>query len=136
MTAMPSWLEPLVEAVAASITVHGPDGPLGLRYRQLEGRWDVLIYPLPVEMVGGEHDGGLAAPGFVLDLRRLLSAFARVDVFRWDALGTSPENVGGPCLWVEGTFAGREVWLRVLAYAPGDVGPAAKVDPTGRRLAG
>src|SRR5260370_27411101 len=126
MTAIPSWLEPLVEAVAASITVHGPDGPLGLRFRQLDGRWDVLIYPLPVEMIGGEHDGGLAAPGFVLDLHAVSSAFARVDVLGWDALGTCPENASGPCLSVEGAYGGREVWLRVLAYAPGDVGPAAK----------
>jgi len=131
---LPSWLEPLVEAVAASMTVHGPDGPLGLRYRPTEGRWDVQIYPLPVEMVGGAHDGGLAAPGFTLDLRSIGAAFEWVGTTSWDPHGTCPENVDtGPCLSVEGEFAGRVVWLRVLAYAPEDVAPAAKVDGGGRQ---
>ena len=51
-------------------------------------RWDVLVYALPVEMVGGAHDGGLATPGFSLDLQSLRAAFARVDAFAWDAHGT------------------------------------------------
>ena len=137
MAGIPAWLEPLVEAVASNITVHGPDGPLGLRYRQQGGRWDVLLYPLPVEMIGGEHDGGLAAPGFVLDLRGVWSAFTRIDALGWDAHGTCPENTsGGPCFSVEGAFGGHEVCLRVLAYAPGDVEPALKLDADGRRRAG
>jgi hypothetical protein len=137
MAEIPSWMEPLVEAASASILVHGPEGPLGLRYREAEGLWDILVYPLPVEMVGGAHDGGLAAPGFFLDLRGLGAAFTRVDALGWDAHGTSPPDPGdGPCVSIEGEFAGRRIWLRVLAYAPGDVGPAMKVDGTGRRRAG
>jgi hypothetical protein len=137
MSNMPDWLDPLAEAVAQSITVHGPEGQLGLRYREVEGAWDVLVYPLPVEVVGGGHDGGLAAPGFELDLRPLQAAFGRVDAFVWDAHGTDAGNAeDGPCLSVRGEFGGRRVWLRVLAYAPADVGPAGKVDASGRRLAG
>ena len=137
MEGLPSWLEPLVEAVAASMTVHGPEGPLGLRYRSAEGRWDVQLYPLPVEMVGGAHDGGLAAPGFTLDLRSLGAAFDWAGTMSWDPHGTCPENVNvGPCLSIEGEFANRPVWLRVLAYPPEDVAPAAKVDGSGRRQAG
>jgi hypothetical protein len=129
-------MEPLVEAAAASVTVHGPVGELGLRYRELEKLWDLLLYPLPVEMVGGAHDGGLAAPGFSVDLGKLLAAFARVDALGWDALGTQPEHSDdGPCISVQGEFGGQKVWLRVLAYAPADVAPAAKVDGTGRRQA-
>jgi hypothetical protein len=135
MAQIPSWLEPLIEAAAAGLTVHGPVGELGLRYREVDGLWDVLLYALPVELVGGAHDGGLAAPGFTLDVRKLLPAFTRMDALGWDAHGTSPENVAdGPCLSVEGEFAGRKVWLRILAYAPEDVAPARKVDS--RRRAG
>src|SRR5260370_20402190 len=90
---LPSWLEPLVEAVAASMTVHGPEGPLGLRYRPLDQRWDVQIYPLPVEMVGGAHDGGLAAPGFSLDLRAVAAAFDRTRELGWDPQRNRPENI-------------------------------------------
>jgi hypothetical protein len=137
MADLPNWLEPLVEAVTSGITVHGPEGQLGLRYRRVEGVWDVLIYSLPVEMVGGAHDGGLASVGFSLDLRGLLAALTRVDALGWDAHGTCPENSEeGPCVSVEGEISGRKVWVRVLAYAPADVRPAAKVDATGRRRAG
>ena len=133
MTEVPAWLEPLVQAAASSMTPHGPAGPLGLRYRQVDGVWDVLAYALPVEMVGGAHDGGVAAPGFSLDLRALQAAFTRVDALGWDAHGTGPAGAeGGPCVSVEGEFAGRKVWLRVLAYAPADVAPARKVDSRGR----
>ena len=37
MTDIPTWLDPLVEKVAGSMTVHGPEGHLGLRYREAEG---------------------------------------------------------------------------------------------------
>src|SRR5207249_2421960 len=105
---LPGWLEPLVRAVASGMTVHGPVGELGLRYREWEGVWDVLIYPLPVEMVGGAHDGGLAAPGFSLDLEGLRPAFSRVDAIGWDAHGTGDDNVDdGPCVSVVGEFGGR-----------------------------
>lgn len=134
---LPSWLEPLAEAVASAMTVHGPEGSLGLRYRFRDNRWDVQIYPLPVEMVGGSHDGGLAAPGFSLDLRAVTAAFDWAGELGWDPHGTRPENAdAGPCFWVNGEFAGRDVWLRVLAYAPEEVAPAAKVDASGRRQAG
>ncbi len=137
MADLPKWMEPLVEKVASSITVHGPDGPLELRFRKKEGRYEILLYLLPVEMVGGPHDGGLAAPGFLLDLPQLQSAFTRVDALYWDAHGTGEEQAAdGPCLAVQGEFDSRTIWLRVLAYAPDDVGPAAKVDGTGRRQAG
>jgi hypothetical protein len=131
---IPRWLEPLVEAAAGSVTAHGPEGRMGLRYREEAGRFDVLLYLMPVEMVGGAHDGGLAAPGFVLSLEPLRCAFSRVDAAGWDAHGTGEENADcGPCVRLEGEFAGRKVLLRVLAFPPDDVAPVAKVDATGRR---
>jgi hypothetical protein len=136
MPEVPSWLVSLTEAVSASLTVHGPQGDLGLSYREADGIWDVLVYPLPLEMIGGAHDGGLAALGFEVDLDRLRAAFDRVAALAWDALGTSSANADeGPCVSVEGEVAGRKIWLRVLAYAPDGVGTAAKIDPDGRRVA-
>jgi len=38
----------------------------------------------------------------------------------------------GPCVSVEGQFAGHQGWLRVLAYAPDDEEPGMKFDATGR----
>src|SRR6516225_11633685 len=130
MPEMPGWMEALTGAVADCLTVHGPEAPLGLRFRQDGDVWDVQVYPLPVEVVGGAHDGGLAAVGFEADLDRLRAAFGRVDAVGWDAHGSSPANADeGPCVWVEGEVAGRRVWLRLLASAPEGVAPAARVGP-------
>jgi hypothetical protein len=131
MPEVPAWLESLVEAVAGGLTAQGPPGPLGFRYLEEEGAWEVLVYPLPVEMVGGAHDGGVVSPGFSLDLEGLRSLFDRVDAFGWDAHGLAPDD--GPSISMEGLYQGREVWLRVLAFAPDDEEPGMKWDTTGGR---
>jgi hypothetical protein len=137
MTEKPDWTGPLAEAVAACMSAHGPAGPLGMRYRTADGVWDVLLYPMPVEMVGGAHDGGVACPSFSLDLEALRAVFSPIEALSWDAHGVGPDNSdAGPWICVRGQYAGRSVWLRILAYAPADVEPAMKVDATGRRQAG
>jgi hypothetical protein len=127
MPEVPAWLESLVEAVAGGMTAQAP-GPLGFRYGEEEGAWEVLVYPLPVEMVGGAHDGGVVSPGFSLDLEGLRSLFGRVDAFAWDAHGLGPDD--GPSVSIEGLYQGHEVWLRVLAFAPDDEEPGMKWDTT------
>ncbi len=134
MPETPAWMEALVHAVAGSMTPYSPIGPLGLRYRQLPGVFDVLVYPLPLEMVGGAHDGGLASPNFSLSLPDLLSAFTRVDAVHWNAQGLAGDE--GPYVSIEGSYQGYQVWLRVLACAPADVGPGLKVNANGHRQAG
>jgi hypothetical protein len=131
MPDVPAWLNGLVEVVADAMTSHGIPGPLGLRYREEDGAWDVLVYPLPVELVGGAHDGGVVSPCFSLDLEQVRSAFARVDDVSWTAHAAGPEDEG-PCISFEGEYDGHEVWLRVLAFAPSDEEPGMKLDTTGK----
>ncbi len=130
MSDVPEWLSPLVEAVAEAMTAHNVPGPLGLRYREEEGAWEVLLYLLPVELVGGAQDGGVVSPGFELDLERVRSAFSRVDALSWNAHPADPEH-DAPYVSLEGELGGRQVWLRVLAFAPEDEGPGAKIDTAG-----
>jgi hypothetical protein len=54
---MPDWMAPLIEMIAANMSAHGPGSPHGLRYRQVDDVWDMLVYATPVEMIGGAHDG-------------------------------------------------------------------------------
>jgi hypothetical protein len=131
MSDTPAWLNGLVEAVADAMTSHGVPGPLGFRFREEDGAWDVLVYPVPVELVGGAHDGGVVSPCFSLDLERVRSAFSRVDDVSWVAHAAGPEDEG-PCVSLEGEYGGREVWLRVLAFAPDDEDPGMKLDTTGK----
>jgi hypothetical protein len=131
MSDTPAWLTSLVEVVADAMTSHGVPGPLGFRYREEDGAWDVLVHPLPVELVGGAHDGGVVSPCFALDLEQVRSAFTRVDDVAWTAHAAGPEDEG-PCISWEGEYDGHEVWLRVLAFAPDDEEPGMKLDTTGR----
>jgi hypothetical protein len=126
-----NWLALLHEAVSACVEAESPMGPLGLRYREEEGFWEVWIYPTPVELMGGRHDGEVVVPGFTLDLDRLRASFDSVVAFGWNALGLNHSE--GPHISVEGIFQGREVYLQVLAQAPEDEEPGMKFDTTQRR---
>ncbi len=120
-----TWLDDLVEAVAGKMTDESGPGTLGSRYREEDGCWEILIYPMPVELVGGAEDGGIVAPGFSLDLDGLRSLFERVDDFSWQSLGLSDSE--GPHVSIEGVYQGHEIYLQVLAYAPEDEEPGMKI---------
>lgn len=125
------WLDLLLDAVTSCIEADSPMGPLGFRTWEEEGFWEVRIFPTPVELVGGAHDGEVVVTGFRLDLEQLRQEFASVVAFGWNALGlTWPE---GPHIYLEGVFQGREVFLQVLAYAPEGEEPGLKLDATRRR---
>ena len=131
MADIPGWLDGLVREVGDTMTAQGDAASLGLRFLEDDGAWEVLVYPLPVELVGGAHDGAVATPGFSLDVEALRSAFTRVDDLTWNAATVGPGDEG-PYLSVEGEYRGRAVWLRVLALAPDDEEPAGRLDTNGR----
>jgi len=127
---IPDWLDGLLDAVAACVEADSPMGPLGLRYWEVDGFWEVCIYPTPVELLGGAHDGAVVDPGFSLDLEQLRLMFNTVAAFGWNALGlTNPE---GPYVYVEGVYQDRDVYLQVLSRAPEDAEPGMKLDTTKR----
>ncbi|HOW71924.1 MAG TPA: hypothetical protein PKY77_15100 [Phycisphaerae bacterium] len=122
---MPDWLDSLVDEVGEHMTFHAASGPLGYRYREEQGFWEITIYPTPVELVGGAVDGEVVAPGFSLDLEGLQALFEEVKDFSWNVLGWPHE---GPHVSIEGICGGHEVFLQILAQAPDDEEPGAKVD--------
>jgi hypothetical protein len=125
------WLNTVLEAVEGCLEADSPMGPLGLRYREEEAFWEVWIYPTPVELVGGRHDGEVVVSGFSLDLEQLRECFDSVVALNWSALGLNYSE--GPHIGIEGVFEGREIYLQVLAYAPEGEEPGLKVDTTRRR---
>ncbi len=124
----PEWLDSLLEAVGASLEPESPMGPSALRFRQEEDFWEVDVYSTPVELVGGADDGALVSAPFSLDFEQLRAAFARIDSTGWNAHGWY--NDDGPFVWVEGSFQGHDVFLRVLAQAPEGEDPGAKLRVT------
>jgi hypothetical protein len=125
-----AWLHDFVESVADCMTSDSPMGPLGYRYREEDGFWEITVYSTPVELVGGAVDGEIVVPGFSLDLEQLRTVFDEIADAGWHSLGFPSE---GPHVWIEGSFQGREVFLQVLAYAPDDEEPGMKFDTQRRK---
>jgi hypothetical protein len=131
MTAqLPVWLEALVDIVAGCIEPHSLMGPLGYRYLTDEDSTEVIVYPTPIELLGGAEDGERLIAGFLLDLGTLQQAFERLDGVHWQAHGWGPTDPEGPYLSLEGLFQGHAVWLRVLAEPPADETPGLRLDGT------
>ncbi len=112
----PEWVYELAEAVAGNMTSMSGPGPLGFFYREEDGLWELVIYPKPVELVGGAEDGEILAPGFSLDLEELRNEFDRIDACSWESLG-SPDG-DGPHVSIEGVYQGHEVFLQVRWPTP------------------
>lgn len=127
-----TWLHRLLETVAGCMTAESPMGPLGYRYSEEEGCWEVDIYPTSVELVGGAVDGEVLAPGFTLDIEELRAAFDRIEILVWHSLGFPHDE--GPRLVVEGVCQGREVFLQVLSCAPDDDEPGMKLNANRPRM--
>ena len=102
-------------------------GPLGYRYLAQGDPCELLVYPTPVELVGGAEDGAVVLPGFSLDLHVLLTHFDRVEACRWSPNGLGPYDPDGPCVSIEGLYQGHDVWLRVLAEPPEDEEPGLRL---------
>ena len=86
----PAWMETLVEVISACVEAQSPMGPLGYRYLAQGDPCELLVYPTPVELVGGAEDGAVVLPGFSLDLHVLLAHFDRVEACQWSPNGLGP----------------------------------------------
>ena len=122
----PEWLDALAESVAGHITADNAAGPLGFRWRNADGIWELVIFPTPVELVGGAEDGAVVAPGLSLDLEGLRAEFEQILACSWQSLGYPDDE--GPHVSIEGVYHGHDVFVQILAYAPDDEEPGMKLD--------
>ena len=107
-------------------------GPLEYGYRLEEDIVELIVYPTPVELVGGAVDGAVVVPGFSLDLQMLPAAFERVDALHWQAHSMGSYDLEGPHLSLEGIYQGHHVWLRVLSEPPEEAEPGLRLDTSGQ----
>ncbi len=129
MTQSPSgWTHASTSIVASCIEFHRPMGPMKWQSLEADHLGEFLVYPTPVELVGGEEDGAIVMAGFSLDLHELLAAFDEVSALHWYAHGLGPDDRNGPPISLEGIDQGPEVWLRVLAEPPEDEEPGLRLD--------
>ncbi len=128
MPEAPAWMESLIDVVLGSIEVHTLMGPLGFRYGEDGGLWEIMVYPTPVELSGGDVDGLVVSPGFSLELEPMLAAFDEIADMRWSVYRYGLHDLDGPELSIEGVYEANKVFLRILAQAPEDEEPGIKVD--------
>ncbi len=124
----PAWVETLLDLVANCIEPHVPMGPLGYWISTEEGVFELVVYPTPVEFVGGAVDGDVGIPGFSLDVQAIQAGFERIDGLDWQAHSFGDHDLDGPHISISGIFQGREVWLRVLSEPPDDIEPGMLLD--------
>lgn len=134
MSRPPEWMESLVDTVSRCIEAHSAMGPLGFRYRDEEDLSEMIVYPTPVELIGGAVDGEVVLTGFSLDLQELVSTFDRVDSLHWFAHGFGPLDNNGPHISIEGDYQGHFVWLQILAEPPEDEEPGIKYNTIKKRI--
>lgn len=127
MADSPAWLESLADMVSTSVEAYSAMGPFGFRYHQDGADWELIIYPTPVELMGGAEDGTLVCSGFSLDVQLLLSRFDQVTAVQWCTHDFGLSAPEGPQLSIEGTYQGHNIWLRVLAEPPSNEPPGLQL---------
>jgi hypothetical protein len=125
-------MESLVDKVSECMEPHNVMGPLGYRWQEEDQFWTISVYPLPVELVGGDVDGEIVSPGFSLDLQELMSAFKELEDFHWCAHAFSPYDLDGPHISFEGMYQGHHIYLEILSDAPEDEEPGLELDISGK----
>lgn len=124
------WLEALVDETVGCMETHSPTGPVGYRYSQEDDLTTVILYPTPVELIGGEEDGGLVFSGFTLDIQALMSLFEQVIAIHWYSRAFYPADLTGANVAIEAFYQGHSVWMQILAAPPDDEQPGMKLDVT------
>ena len=130
MSQAPAWMKALIDVVSGCMEVHNVMGPLGFRWSEDDQFWEIIVYPTPIELVGGAADGELVPPGFSLNLQELWSSFEEVTDVNWCAYDFGPHDPDGPHISIEGVYQGHEVYLEVLSEAPNDEEPGLRLDTT------
>lgn len=124
---LPPWIDEMVDVVAAHLAAEHDLGPLGIRFRRLDGgRWEVVVHPTPVELVGGASDGAVVSPSFSVDIESLRAEFDRVDGCGLSSHGMFEDE--SAFLWIDGVYDGRDITLRLLTEPPENEAPGSRYD--------
>ncbi len=123
MGQQPDWLERFVRDIASMVRSY-ENAPLGCHYHLADDCWEITVFLMRVEVVGGIRDGERLVLPFHVDLPSLPTLFDEVETFTWQTARLGRHDDLGAHISVTGRVGMDSVWLRVLADAP-DQSPTA-----------
>jgi len=117
MGAPPRWLERFVRDISGMVRSYD-NAPLGCHYYLAHDCWEVTVFLMPVEVVGGGRDGESLVLPFHVDLPSVPLLFDEVETFTWQTARLGASDDLGQHISVTGRVGDDAVWLRILADAP------------------
>ncbi len=112
----PTWLEGFVKVVSSGLLTDQSTDPLGIRYREDDGHWEIGVYPIRSGADLEEAEKSAASPSFAWDIEELRSIFDSIDGSGWYAV--CPGGAESPYFWIEGVYQEHRVFVRLLTGAP------------------
>ena len=94
------------------------NAPLGCHYHLAQDCWEITIFVMRVEVVGGGRDGETLVLPFHLDLPSVPLLFDEVETFMWQTARLGQFDDLGQHISVTGRVGEDAVWLRIMADAP------------------
>jgi hypothetical protein len=126
MPSPPDWLDDIVREVSSWLQAH-EEVPVGCHIHEADDCWEVSLFLMRVEVLGGARDGERVTLPFHLDLTGLPDLLDELETLSWQTARLGAEDDVGPSISVVGTCGGKRVWIRILAEAP-------RITPTVGRL--
>jgi hypothetical protein len=120
MGAPPEWVDRLVQELSGLFHYHS-ENPLGCHWHQAEEVWEISVFMLRLEVLGGARDGENVALPFHLDLQGLPGILESVESLSWQSTRLGDSDDLGQHISLTGTYAGQSVWLRILAEPPAEM---------------
>ncbi len=117
MGAPPRWLDRLVRDITSMVRSYD-NAPVGCHYHQAHDCWEVSVFVMRVEVVGGVRDGEQLVLPFHVDLPTLPTLFDEVETFTWQTAPFGQHDDLGQHISLTGRIGEDAVWLRILADAP------------------
>ena len=94
------------------------NAPLGCHYHVAQDCWEITVFVMRVEVVGGIRDGEKLVLPFHVDLPSLPTLFDEIETFTWQTARLGRNDDLGQHISVTGRVGEDAVWLRILADAP------------------
>lgn len=134
MARQPEWLDQLAKLVCDCMDLSDEAPPIGCHYHFNGELWEVSLFILSTEVVGGAYDGVKLSALFFLDLSRLLDIFDVVESSEWQPHRIDESDDLGSHVALIGRFQGRRIWLRILADSPEQFVPGRRANLLNKTL--